>query len=69
MQLCVSMTRQVAQEQSLVRDWLLHPAPISAQDGLDPLQLAFALVVLILSSISTKTSLALAVGITCNLHW
>ena len=42
--------------------WLPHPAPTSAQDGLDPLQLA--LVVYFLSSLSTKTSLALAVGTT-----
>ena len=42
--------------------WLPNPAPTSAQDGLDPLQLA--LVVYFLSSLSTKTSLALAVGTT-----
>ena len=36
-------------------------------DGLDPLQLA--LVVFFLPSISAKTSLALAVGIICNLCW
>ena len=47
--------------------WLLHPAPTSAQDGLDTLQLA--LVVFFLPSISAKTSLALEVGIICNLHW
>ena len=47
--------------------WLLHPAPTSAQDGLDPLQLA--LVVFFLPSSSAKTSLALAVGIICNLRW
>ena len=46
--------------------WLLLPALISAQDGLDPLQLV--LVVFILPSISTNTSLVPAVGITCNLH-
>ena len=40
--------------------WLLHPAPTSDQDGLDPLQLALV-VVFILPSISTKTSLALVV--------
>ena len=49
-------------------NWLLHPTPTSAQDGLAPLQLALV-VVFILPSISAKTSLALAVGITCNLHW
>ena len=48
-------------------NWLLHPAPTSAQDGLDPLQLA--LVVFFLPSISAKTPLACAVGIACNLHW
>ena len=48
--------------------WLLHPAPTSAQDGFDPLQLALV-VVFILPSISAKTSRALAVGITCNLCW
>ena len=48
-------------------NWLLHPAPTSAQDGLDPQQ--HALVVFFLSPNSAKTSLALAVGITCNLHW
>ena len=47
--------------------WLLHPAPTSAQDGLDPLQLV--LVEFSLSSNSTDTSLALVVVITCNLHW
>ena len=47
--------------------WLLHPAPTSAQDGLDPLQLV--LVVFFLPSISAKTSLALEVGIICNLRW
>ena len=36
-------------------------------NGLDPLQLA--LVVFILPTITTKTSLAPAVVITCNLHW
>ena len=46
---------------------LLHPAPTSAQDGLDPLQLA--LVVFFLPSICAKTSLALAVGINGNLCW
>ena len=46
--------------------WLLHPAPTSAQDGLDSLQLV--LVVFFLSSFSAKTSLALAVGTSCNLH-
>ena len=47
--------------------WLLHPASTSAQDGLDPLQLV--LVVFFLPSISAKTSLALEVGIICNLRW
>ena len=38
-------------------NWLLHPAPTSAQDGLDPLQLA--LVVFFLLSISAKPQLHL----------
>ena len=36
-------------------NWLLHPAPTTSQDGLEPLQLTLVV------SISTKTSLALAV--------
>ena len=48
-------------------NWLLHPAPTSAQDGFDPLQLALV-VVFILPSSSIKTSLALAVCIMCNLR-
>ena len=39
-------------------NWLLHPAPTSAQGGHDPPQLA--LVVFFLPSISANTSLALA---------
>ena len=68
---------QVAQGQGPVRVCALVQAAIgcrillllySAQDGcLDPVQLA--LVVFFLPSISTKTSLALAVGIICNLRW
>ena len=46
---------------------LLHPAPTSAQDDLNPQQLA--LVVVFLPPNSAKTSLALAVDITCNLSW
>ena len=38
-------------------NWLLHPAPTNAQDGLDPPQLA--LVVFILPSMNATTSLAL----------
>ena len=40
---------------------------LSAQDGLDPQQLA--LVVFFLPPNSAKTSLALAVDLTCNLRW
>ena len=48
-------------------NWLLHPASTGVQDGLGPLQLA--LVVFFMPSISAKSSLALAVGIVCNLCW
>ena len=47
--------------------WLLHSALTSAQDGLDPQQLA--LVVFFLPPNSAKTTRTLAVDITCNLSW
>ena len=46
-------------------NWLLHPSPTSAQDGLDPLQLV--LVVFILPSISQRPHLHLQSS-TCKLH-
>ena len=48
-------------------NWLLHPASTSAQGAFDLMQLALG--VFSCHHFSAKSSLAVAVGIICNLHW